>query len=331
MIESALIWRGAVARLGIDRWAAALVLAGALLGSGCSIRQMAVNKVGDALAGGGTTFSSDNDPELIRQAVPFSLKLVESLLAETPRHEGLLLAAAKGFTQYSFAFVQMDADFTEEKDLGAAIAMRERAKRLYARARDYGLRGLEARHPGFRKALTADPERAVRGLRRADVPALYWTAVSWAATIGLSKDDPDSIADLSTVEALVDRAVALQDDFDNGGLETFLITFEGARQGRPGDPAPRIRAHYERALGLSQGTLAGPYVSYAEAASVKSQNLAEFETLLEKALAVDVDAKPEYRLENLIMQRRARWLLDHKDQYFLIPEKPEVESSEEQR
>ena len=60
-------------------------------GSGCSFRRMAVNQVGDALAGSGATFASDDDPELIKAAVPFGLKLMESLLSESPRHEGLLL------------------------------------------------------------------------------------------------------------------------------------------------------------------------------------------------------------------------------------------------
>src|SRR5882762_1488437 len=87
-----------------------LLLALGVLTPGCSVKRMAVNKVGDALAGGGTTFSSDDDPELIKSAVPFSLKLMESLLAESPRHRGLLLAACSGFTQYSFAFVNQEAD-----------------------------------------------------------------------------------------------------------------------------------------------------------------------------------------------------------------------------
>ena len=99
--------------------ATAIVL---LLGvSGCSIRKMAVNKLGNALAGGGATFSGDEDPELIRDAAPFSLKLMETLLAENPKHDGLLLAAASGFTQYAYAFVQMDADAAESKDVAAEI------------------------------------------------------------------------------------------------------------------------------------------------------------------------------------------------------------------
>src|SRR5512136_2248971 len=94
-----------------------LVMVGlAVIGSGCSVRRMAVNRVGDALAGGGTTFASDDDPELVKAAVPFSLKLMESLLAESPRHEGLLLACTRGFTQYGYGFVQQDADELEEHD-----------------------------------------------------------------------------------------------------------------------------------------------------------------------------------------------------------------------
>ena len=77
-----------------------------LAGSGCSIKRLAVNKLGNALASGGTTFAADDDPELVKAAAPFSLKLMETLLAENPRHEGLLLASASGFTQYAFAFVQ---------------------------------------------------------------------------------------------------------------------------------------------------------------------------------------------------------------------------------
>jgi hypothetical protein len=78
-----------------------LIIAAAALAwmtTGCSIKRVAVNQLGHALAAGGTTFSSDDDPELIRAAAPFSLKLMESLLAESPRHAQLLTATASGFT-----------------------------------------------------------------------------------------------------------------------------------------------------------------------------------------------------------------------------------------
>lgn len=63
---------------------------------GCSIRRLAIDKLGDALANGGATYARDDDPDLVRDAVPFGLKTIEALLEESPRHKGLLLAATRG-------------------------------------------------------------------------------------------------------------------------------------------------------------------------------------------------------------------------------------------
>lgn len=294
---------------------AAIVAAGAVT-TGCSVKKMAVNMVGDALARSGTTFASDDDPELVREALPFSLKLIESLLAESPGHRGLLYASASGFTQYAYAFVQQEADEKEEESLARAEALRTRARRLYLRARDYGLRGLARTHPGFEKALRQDAKAAVLQAKRTDVPLLFWTAAAWGAAISVSKDNPDLVADLAVVEALIDRALALQEDYDRGAIHVFLISFEMARKSVAGDPAARAREHFERAMELSHGQAAAPLVSYAEAVCIQKQNRAEFEALLNKAVAIDPDAAPEIRLANLIAQHRARWLQKRVDDLF---------------
>lgn len=303
------------------RWFALLLLLA--LAPGCSIKKMAVNKVGDALAAGGTTFSSDDDPELIKAAVPFSLKLMESLLAESPKHHGLLFATASGFTQYGYAFVQSEAEELEESDFAAAKEKKARAKKLYLRARNYGLRGLEVRHPGMTNTLRRDPKQAAAAAKKDDVPMLYWTAAAWAAAISVSKDDPELIGDLPIVAALVDRALALDESWDRGAIHSFLITFAMSRQDASGDPEATARKHFARAVELSNGKLAGPYVALAEAVSVKKQDAKEFKRLLEQALAINPDAQPESRLANLILQRRARWLLARSDELFLLPESNE--------
>jgi predicted anti-sigma-YlaC factor YlaD len=289
--------------------------------SGCAVRKMAINMIGDALASSGTTFSSDDDPELVKQALPFSLKLMESLLAETPKHRGLLFATSSAFTQYAYAFVREEADEMEPVNLEAALEMKARARRLFLRARDYGLRGLETKLPGITAALKTDPVKAVKAARRADVPLMYWTAASWGSAIGVSKNDMMLVADQTTVEALIDRCLELDEPFDQGAIHSFLITYETVRQGGAGDPYERARKHFDRAMVLSGGFQAGPLVSMAESVSVAKQNRKEFQALLERALAVDVNAKPEYRLVNLVMQRRARWLLSRIDDLFLDPGK----------
>jgi len=293
-----------------------IVVAGLLLPA-CSVKRLAVNKLGNALASGGTTFTSDEDPELVRDALPFSLKLIESLLAESPRHRGLLFAAASGFTPYAYAFVQEEADELEDRDLEKATAMRIRARRLYLRARDYGMRGLAVAHPTFESELRRDAKAAVQAATPKDVALLYWTAASWGAAISLSKDNPDLVADQGIVEALIDRALVLDEKFGDGAIHSFLITYEASRNGAAGDFAIRSRQHFDRAMQLSGGYQAGPLVGLAESVSLQKQNRAEFEDLLKRALAIDVNAKPEYRLQNLIMQRRARWLLRRIDELFL--------------
>jgi len=285
--------------------------------SGCSIKKIAVNKLGDSLASGGTTFASDDDPDLVGEALPFSLKLMESLLAESPQHRGLLLAASSGFTQYAFVYVQVPAEEAEGQDLAKADYLRMRARHLYLRARNYGLRDLEITHRDFEQELRQDAKAAVRKTGLKDVALLYWTAVSWGAAISVSKDDPEMISDQPIVEALIDRALELNPDYDSGAIHSFLITYESVRRTASGDFAPRSRKHFERAVELTAGQSAAPYVALATTVSVSKQDSEEFESLLKKALAVNPDARPEWRLINLVMQRRARWLLAREDELFV--------------
>lgn len=297
-------------------WALSVALTLCLAASGCSIRNYAMSRVGDALAAGGSGFGSDDDVELIGAAAPFSLKLMESVLAENPRHRALLLATAQGFVQYAYAYVELKADEIEDTNLQAAHFQRERARRMYLRARDYGLRGLEAAHPGFTTTLKTRPLDAVSKTSEADVGLLYWTGVAWAAAISLSKDDPFMIADLPAVEALVQHALALDDTHDHGAIHVFMINYEMSRAGLRAGASARARAHFARAVELTGGRHAAPYVTLAEAVSIPEQNRGEFESLLQHALELDASGNKEWRLVNLVMQRRARWLLARADRFF---------------
>jgi predicted anti-sigma-YlaC factor YlaD len=170
---------------------------------------------------------------------------------------------------------------------------------------------------GFSAALRKDPKAAVRVSIKKDVPLLYWAAASWGAAISLSKGNPDLVADQIVVEVLIDRALVLDEAFNDGAIHSFLITYEASRNGAEGDFATRSRKHFERAMELSGGHQASPLLSFAETVSQQKQDRKEFEALLQRALAIDTNAKPEYRLANLVMQRRARWLLSRTDELFL--------------
>ena len=293
------------------RWGSMFLALG--LGA-CSPSKFAANQVGNAIAKGGDVYSSDDDPELVRDAIPFGLKTMESLLQETPRHAGLLLAACQGFTQYAYAFVQMDADSTS--DFAKQQALHERALKLYLRARGYGLRGLELKHPGITQRLGADPALAVQDVTLREQPLLYWTAAAWGSAIDLGKDRPGLMADFPAVKALLQRALELDENFEQGAIHEAMIVLEAVPP-EMGGSVDRAREHFERAIALSKGEKPGPYVTLAETVSVMKQDRKEFEDLLNRALAIDPEKNQSERLVTILMQRKARALLAKEDELFL--------------
>ena len=304
------------------RQIAAVVLIAGVLG-GCSFKRIAVNRIGNALASGGSTFESDDDPDLVGDALPFSLKLMESLLAESPRHAGLLLATASGLTEYSYAFVGQRAERAFSENVEESNVLRGRSRRLYLRARAYGLRALEVRYRGFIASLENDPMRALARVRKRDVPLLYWTAAAHGLAISASKDDPEMIAQLPVVETFVRRAMELDEGWNEGALPEFLITIEASRNGvKIVERQARIAGYYKRALQLSGGQRASLFVSYAENSSMPAQNRTRFREMLERALLIDPEQHPEMRLANTLAQRRARWLLGRIDDLFLAESAP---------
>jgi predicted anti-sigma-YlaC factor YlaD len=297
-----------------------LVVALALSLSGCSVKKMAINMIGNALAESGTGFSNDDDPELVKAAVPFGLKTMESLLAQNPRHKGLLAAACSGFTQYSYAFVQMEADYVEAQDLQRANEMKARAKKLYLRAVGYGMRAFEVEFPGFRERLQKDPDAALARTTKAHVPLLYYTGAAWAAAFALDVTDSELSVNQRVIEKMMGRALALDEAWSQGSLHDFFISWE-AGHASAGGSFEKAREHFERSKQLASGTRISYLVSYAESVSAANvngkQNRTQFEALLNEAAQFDVEkSTPEQKLANVISQRRARWLLSRIDELF---------------
>lgn len=286
--------------------------------AGC--RTAALNLVSDAVSKSGTSYASDDNPQLVREAAPFGLKTMEGLLEENPRHEGLLTALAGGFTQYAYAFVQADADQANlDGKLEVARAGRQRARKLLVRGRDYGLRGIEVRHQGLRQKLLAggDLGPALSQAHKEDVPLLYWTASAWVLAISNGKGDMGLVAQLPAPVAMMERALALDEAWGEGAIHEFFVAYDATRSAAEGGGPERVRQHLERALALSGGRKLGPRVSYAEGVLVQAQDRAQFIRTLEEVVRADAGEIPRYRLANILAQRRARALLAHADELFL--------------
>lgn len=293
---------GGAALLGL------LLVVGAL-----SCTRLVASRVGRALDAQGQVFAAEDDPELVREAIPFGLKTLESLLEASPRDPRLLQAAASGFTQYAYAFLLQEAQMQEDHDPEAARAQTARARRLFERAVAYGFRGLEARRKGVSEALRTDPRAAVATLGREDVPLLYWTGAALALRVSVSKDDMAQVGRLPQAEALLTRALALDPDWNDGAIHEFYLAYEGGRaEGRA-----EATAHFDRVRALTGNQKLGPLVTWAETVCVQAQDAAGFHARLDEVLAFDADRAPRYRLVNLLAQRRARWLKARAPDLFL--------------
>ena len=137
------------------------------------------------------------------------------------------------------------------------------------------------------------------------------------AAISVGKDDPELVSDIPQAEALIYRAYALDPDFNKGSVHEFLITYEAGKPVLMGGSVKNAKEHFDRAVELSKGLDASAYLNYAEAVDLKQQNREEFEEMLNKAIDIDVEKDPSSRLINLIMQKRAKWLLSRADNLFV--------------
>jgi predicted anti-sigma-YlaC factor YlaD len=305
---------------------AALTVLLALGASSCSINTMAINKVSDMLGGGrrgtegGTprAFTGDNDPELVGKALPFALKLYEVMLEKNPKHLGLLLTTGSLYVMYANAFVQGPADMLPPDEVDARDAERQRAKNLYLRGENYVMDALEEKYPGFRAAKVADGtlQPLLAKCTKDDVPFLYWAVAGGLSAYAINVFDFSLGQRIPELTAMINRAYELNPDFNTEAIDEFYILFYSALPEIMGGDMNKAKAHYKIAVEKSKGNFAGPYVAYAESVCVPAQDYDGYKDALEKALAVNLDAAPEMRLQNVIGQKKAKWLLDNAWQNF---------------
>lgn len=283
-----------------------LTVALLLLCAGC-LKQIALGSVADSLSSSGNGYARDDDPELVRDSLPVVIKLMEQIHEALPKHQPLAVALTRTTTSYGVAFIAEDADRVEEKDVEAAKPLRARAKKMFLRGRKYGFDALDLSVPGIDAALLGNDrdQRAalIAKAQKRDVGALYWTAAAWGSAIANAKDDMELVGQLPQVAALMKRALELDEGYEEGSIHDFFITYD-ASQGAGKEAA---RKHFLRALELSHNKRLSPYVTYAEAVCVDSQDKKQFVELLHKVLDFDVNSDPDHRLVNILAQRRARW------------------------
>jgi predicted anti-sigma-YlaC factor YlaD len=318
-----------------------------LLLSSCStIEKAGINMISNAMAGEGSgeLFTGDNDPELVKDALPFILKMYEMLAEKDPENAELRLATGSTFIMYSNIFIQTPAGMLPDEEFMDQHYMINRSKKMYRRGTEYVLDALELRHKGFRDKMEQGLiDDALSDMEKDDVASLYWAASGLMGEFSCDPFDFNLGPGIYKPVALIYKALELDETFNNGAIHDLLIAINSSlpvelmyKQGTGGKSQTAIftdkyygsmqldtsfdkaRYHFARSVDISGGLSASPYISLASSVSVNEQNIVEYEELLNAALEIDPESFPEMRLAAIIYREKAQWLLDNKSNYFLL-------------
>jgi predicted anti-sigma-YlaC factor YlaD len=286
----------------------------------CVINKMAMNVVSNALTGDGSSdvFTGDPDPKLVGDAIPFAIKMYESLLSANPKHQGLMLTTGSLFVMYANAFVQGPAEMLPNSEWEEREAALMRAKQMYLRGYEILSDALEAKFRGFKQASIdrGNLQSILQKCKKGDAGLLYWTVAGGLAAYSIDILDFNLSANIPDWSAMIKRAYELDPDFGGASLDEFFILFYASLPEMLGGNLEQAKIHYQRALDKTRGNSVSAYVAYAQNISIPAQDYDTFRDNLEKALAINPDANISTRLVTTITQKKAKWLLDNAWVYF---------------
>ena len=286
----------------------------------CSTNDMAIKTVADALTTGeNNVFTQDNDDVLIGEALPFALKMYETLLEKMPNHEGLLLTTGSAYIMYANVYVETPAKMMPSIKYKEKEVELKRAKNLYNRGREMIFKALEIKYPGFNSNFYNNKiENSLKKMKKDDVPFLYWASAGWFSAYSIDPYDLGLGVKIKDAFKMMEKASDLDAKFNNGAIYDFFILYYGSMPAEMGGDKEKAKYHFDKAIEITEGNIASPYISYATTISIANQNLKEFEDLLNKAISIDPNIYIDTRLENTINQKKAKWYLEHKEDFFLI-------------
>ena len=298
--------------------------------SGCSINNIVSNALSESLGGGGGDSAhpilSDNDPELVGEALPFTLKFLDILISSNINEPPILLTTGQSYIAYANIYLQGKALTIPLSRLEERDRLITRAKNLYLRGGDYCLEALEKRHPGFKEALLnledSEYEPIYAQLSEEDVPYLYWAALGLFGAFSTDTFDFDLIIGLNRAAKMMSEALRLTPEYNGGAIHEFYITYYAALPESLGGGVEKAHHHFEEAVRISNNQSVSAYVALATGVAIPAQDIEEFTALLNRALEIDVDIDINRRLLNIVKRREAEWYLRNLEHFFIDYESP---------
>ncbi len=275
------------------------VLAAAAMGlAGCgSLIESATSGLTEQL---GEAVLEHDDPELVREATPTLLILIDSLAAGDAG-PAVLGSAAQLYAAYGVVFVNNP----------------ERARKLTQRAYDYGKRALCAADRGgcgVESLGFADYEARIGNYPPARAQALYDYAIGYLAWVQ-ARADYDALAQLPRLQVALNRLLAIAPPEIEGRAHMYLGTLSCLRPASlGGDPQGGMR-HFDEALRITGRKDLSVHVEYARNCARLLYDRELHDRLLGEVLDAEAD-QPGLTLFNNLAKADANELLGSADDYF---------------
>lgn len=286
------------------------------------MNKIVADGTGDLLEEGAPALDAFWDLEIAGYGIPSAIVQLETFHHISPDNEKLSLTLAKAYVGYAQGWVESQYETAfAAGDFDKADRLRQRARLLYLRARDLGLRAMRHRDKGIDDAIRSTDEAALPRYLAAHyngtkaVGPVFWTGLAWGAAINMSLDQPDLIADLHVVKPFVERARVVDDMYFNGGAYLALGSIEASFPPALGGNPEKGKEWYERGLARTERKNHMMQVMYARIYAVNTHNHELFFKLLNEVIEAP-DAGPAYRLSNKIARSRAERYLAHAKELF---------------
>ena len=280
----------------------------------CSPKKMLLNQFDGVFDSIENVYLTDNDPQLVKEAFPFNLKIIEIILDQDPDNRDILLTALSSFTMYSFGFVMEDAEKVSLEDYKSGNEIYNRANKLFNRGVKYGLHGLELKYPQILNLL--EQRTQLNPFNSEDISYLYWLSVAYGGLISSSQGNPVDLIHLPKVGWLLEKCLELDETWNNGALYSAMISYTMSRPDAVEKREELARDFFNKAVEASSNNDCSIYVRFAESVSYKKQNRSEFVNKLEYVLNYNINSTEELRLTNSMAQARAKWLMERIDDLF---------------
>ena len=290
---------------------------------GCSTRPLVINEITDIIDTGVTAFEQDDDLQMLEEAFPANIKLLEAVLANDPDNERLLTLLARLYGSYTFVFFE---DRIEAAVLNGAMpdgirddseVLEQTAVKYYAKGIEYGLRALEVRHPGCREKISKVTTAGsfIESLDSADVPPLFWYAFNLSAYVNHNRESVRVIASAHLIEKSMKRVLALDPNYYFGSAHLVLLAYYASRSPMMGGNIDLAARHYHSLKELHGNRFLLADLFYARYYLYQKQDRRQFIQVLTHIIEHGEDDK-QFRLFNKVAEVRARTYLNAVDQFF---------------